>query len=123
MHTSFDLHTDQISGVLYASTSLSGQQGFSLLKKAVDALLASVEVASPLNVLWSIEYQHRPTSGTEELPTDTDDHILRFPPPSMDLAFDDTIFERVKVVWERIMGSDAGEFLVFQDREVYDDDA
>jgi hypothetical protein len=40
----------------------------------------------------------------------------------MDLAFDDSMFERVKDVWENIMGGDAGEFLVFQDREVYDDE-
>jgi hypothetical protein len=40
----------------------------------------------------------------------------------MDLAFEDAMFDRVKDVWEKIMGDDAGEFLVFQDREVYDDD-
>jgi hypothetical protein len=122
MHASFALHTDQISGVLYASTSLSGKRGFDLLKKAVNTLLASVEVDSPPSVLWSTQYQHRPTSGTELLPADSNGHILRFPPPSVDLAFDDTIFEQVKDVWEKIMGGDAGEFLVFQDREAYDDE-
>jgi hypothetical protein len=48
---------------------------------------------------------------------------LRFPPPPPpDLAFNDAIFDRVKVIWEKIMGDAAGEFLVFQDREAYDDD-
>jgi hypothetical protein len=51
-----------------------------------------------------------------------DEHVLRFPPPSTDLAFDDTVFDRVKDVWQKIMGGDVGEFLVFQDREIYDDD-
>jgi hypothetical protein len=58
----------------------------------------------------------------ESLPAHTSDHVLRFPPPPMDLAFDDTTFDHVKDVWKKIMGDDAGEFLVFQDREVYDDD-
>jgi hypothetical protein len=82
----------------------------------VNALLSSVDVSPPANVLWSTQYQQRPTSGT------ANDHILRFSPPPADIAFDDAIFDRVKVVWERIMGDAAGEFLVFQDREAYDDD-
>jgi hypothetical protein len=40
----------------------------------------------------------------------------------MDLAFDDVVFDHVKDVWQKITGADAGDFLVFQDREVYDDD-
>jgi hypothetical protein len=92
------------------------------LSRAVDSLLASVDVFPPANVLWSTHYQQRPTSGTETLPTAANDHILRFPPPPPDLAFNDAIFDRVKVIWEKIMGDAAGEFLVFQDREAYDDD-
>jgi hypothetical protein len=88
----------------------------------VNALLSSVDVSPPANVLWSTQYQQRPTSGTETLPSAANDHILRFSPPPADIAFDDAIFDRVKVVWERIMGDAAGEFLVFQDREAYDDD-
>lgn len=40
----------------------------------------------------------------------------------MDLAFDDAVLENVKEVWQKIVGHEAGEFLVFQDREAYDDD-
>ena len=40
----------------------------------------------------------------------------------MDLAFDDSMFDNVKAIWQNIMGEEGGEFLVFQDREVYDDD-
>lgn len=50
------------------------------------------------------------------------DHVLRFPPPSTDLAFDDEIFDHVKDVWEKIMSVEGGDFLIFQDREVYDDE-
>jgi hypothetical protein len=47
---------------------------------------------------------------------------LRFPPPSLDLAFEDCIFDNVKEVWQKVLGDEAGEFLVFKDREAYDDD-
>ena len=107
---------------MYASTSLSGERGFGLLGKAVDTLLASIDVSPAPIVLWSARYQQQPTSGADLIPTDTNDHILRFPPASMDLAFDDSMFDHVKDVWTKIMGDDAGEFLVFQDREAYDDD-
>ena len=56
------------------------------------------------------------------LPTGNDHYVLRFPPPSPDLAFDDNIFDHVKEVWEKIMAGEGGDFLVFQDREVYDDE-
>jgi FAD/FMN-containing dehydrogenase len=108
--------------VLYASTLLSGKSGFELLGKAVSTLLASVDVTPAPSLLWSTQYQERPTSGTETLPTGNDEHVLRFPPPSTNLAFDDAIFDRIKEMWEKIMGGDGGEFLVFQDREAYDDD-
>jgi hypothetical protein len=101
---------------------LSDKHGFELLSKAVDNLLASVDVSPTPSVLWSTQYLQRPTSGVERLPTDTADNILRFAPVSMDLAFDDVMFDRVKDVWQRIVGGDASDFLVFQDREVYDDD-
>lgn len=121
-HTVCKTHSDQCSGILYATTSLSGKQGFELLNVAVDTLLKSVDISPPPSVLWSTRYAQRPSSGTESLPANTGGHILQFPPPSLDLAFDDTMFERVKDVWAKIMGDAAGDFLVFQDREVYDDD-
>ncbi|KAH6618488.1 rab geranylgeranyl transferase escort protein-like protein [Boeremia exigua] len=107
--------------ILYASTSLSSDKGFELLKKAVDALLVAVEVTPKPNVLWSTEYRQRASSSTDTLPADHE-HVLSFPPPSMDLAFDDAILDNVKSVWRQIVGEEGGEFLVFQDRETYDDD-
>lgn len=100
---------------------MSGRDGFALLQKAVDSLLSAHDVSPSSTILWSVEYQQQASSGSETLPTDTD-HVVRFPPPSMDLAFDDAVLDNVKEVWQKIVGDDAGEFLVFQDREVYDDD-
>lgn len=54
------------------------------------------------------------------------DHAVRqtltFPPAPLDLANVDPTLEHVKSVWQTIMGDDAEEFLVFADRETYDDD-
>lgn len=109
------------SGILYASASLSSDKGFELLKKAVTALLAAAEVSPQPDVLWSVEYRQRASSGTDILSADKE-RVLSFPPPSMDLAFDDAILDNVKEVWRRIVGDTGGDFLVFQDRELYDDD-
>ncbi len=100
---------------------MDGPIGFTLLQKAIESLLSAHESSPPPAVLWSVKYQQRASSGSETLPSDND-HVIRFPPPSMDLAFDDTVLDTVKEVWQKIVGDDAGEFLVFQDREVYDDD-
>ncbi|KAF2848760.1 rab geranylgeranyl transferase escort protein-like protein [Plenodomus tracheiphilus IPT5] len=106
--------------ILYASTLLSGTAGSELLQKAVDALLSSVDTTPAPRILWSVKYGQRPSSGSESLPPGA--HILSFPPPSLDLAFDDTVLDNVKEMCRKILGDDAGDFLVFQDREVYDDE-
>ncbi|KAJ4335820.1 Rab proteins geranylgeranyltransferase component A [Ascochyta clinopodiicola] len=107
--------------ILYATTSLSSGKGFDLLKNATDALLASVEVSPKPTILLSVQYRQRASAGNESHLPD-DEHIVRFPSPPLDLAFDDVVLDNVKEVWRRIAGDDGGEFLVFQDREVYDDD-
>lgn len=106
--------------VLYASTQLGGTKGSELLQAAVDALLASVGVTPVPTVLWSIKYEQRPLSSSEDLPSGA--QVLRFPSSSLDLAFDDTVLENVKGIWQKIVGENAGEFLVFQDREIYEDE-
>lgn len=107
--------------IMYASTSLSSDKGFELLQEAIQALLEAVDVSPQPTVLWSAQYQQRASSGSEVSAADTR-NVLSFPPPSMDLAFDDAILDNVKEIWQTIVGSESGEFLVFQDREVYDDD-
>ncbi|KNG50110.1 rab geranylgeranyl transferase escort protein [Stemphylium lycopersici] len=107
--------------ILYASAMLRGERGFALLEKAVESLLTVVEVAPLPQVLWFARYQQQPSSGHDPLSSETQ-NIIRFPPPSIDLAFDDTVLDNVKDVWQKIMGEESGEFLVFQDREAYTDD-
>jgi hypothetical protein len=107
---------------LYASTSLSGQNGLDLLQKANEALLSAVDVTPAPSILWSVKWQQQPSSGSESLPTGTDSNVLCFPPQSFDLAFDDSVLDNVKDVWQQIVGVDAGDFLVFQDREAYTDE-
>ncbi|KAF1836014.1 hypothetical protein BDW02DRAFT_617309 [Decorospora gaudefroyi] len=108
--------------ILYASTSLSGKDGLDLLQKANETLLSAVDIAPTANVLWSVKYQQQPSSGCESLAIGINDHVLRFPPPSFDLTFDDRVLDNVKDVWQKIVGEDTGDFLVFQDREAYTDE-
>ncbi|KAF1945165.1 hypothetical protein EJ02DRAFT_59068, partial [Clathrospora elynae] len=108
--------------ILYASTSLSGQEGLDLLRVAVETLLSTVDMTPPPAILWSIQYQQQSSSGCDSLPTSTGSNVLRFPPPSIDLAFDDSVLDNVREIWQKILGNDADEFLVFRDREAYADD-
>lgn len=43
-----------------------------------------------------------------------------FPPPSLDLVFDDEILRRVEEVWRRVDGE--GEFMQFEERGNLGDD-
>jgi len=108
--------------VLYASTSLPGKGGAALLETAVDTLLATVDVSPQPAILWSVQYQQQQSSGSEAFSGNNSDQVLRFDTPSFDLAFDDSVFDSVKAVWQKIVGDEGGDFLVFADREAYDDD-
>lgn len=106
--------------VLYGFTSLAGDHGAKLLNTAVEALLLDVNETPAPKTLWSLRYEQRASSPSNT----THNSILAFPPPSLDLKFDDTILERVKPMWEKIMGADADPefFMKFEDRENVDDD-
>lgn len=108
-------------GVLYALVSLGSSKGFTLLDQAVDSLLSAMNTTPAPKVLWSAKYQQQPSSGSDVLPCGSE-KIIRFPPPPMDLAFDDGVLDNVKSVWEKVTGQEGGEFLRFQDREAYTDD-
>lgn len=108
--------------VLYSSTSLSGNDGFQLLQLATDALLTSVDLTPLPTLLWSVQYEQRAGAEPGAMPQQSDDHNIIFPPVPLDLASVDSVLEHVKEAWQRITGDEAGEFLVFADRETYDDD-
>lgn len=117
-------------GVIYGSISISGQDGQDLCHKAVELLLESfADTEDKPTVLWrlcftqigsldlsdSVDKIHRSSSS---------DQVLFFPPPSLDLAFDDEVVESVRAGWKAVRGDDDDDddFMKFEDREDYDDD-
>ncbi|RAL10988.1 putative Rab geranylgeranyl transferase escort protein [Aspergillus homomorphus CBS 101889] len=108
--------------VLYGSVSISGSDGQALIESAVQQLLESA--AGPdAKVLWSLRYtQLGRAIGSETgsvQSVNLADRIVRLPPSSLDLAFDDSLIDTVKDAWQAIMGDDAidHEFMTFEDRE------
>lgn len=108
--------------VLYASVALGNERGFVLLEQAVKLLLRAINTEPTSTILWSLRYkQHtriRPhwQSVSRENPS-TSRQILEFSPSPPDLAFDDSTLDEVKESWQKILGDEAGEFMVFDDRE------
>ncbi|KAK5295342.1 rab geranylgeranyl transferase escort protein-like protein [Cryomyces antarcticus] len=114
--------------VIYASTATAGPEGSKILDEAVARLLQNVGENPTPQVLWSMRYEQSSsvphplppmsTVGTGNLGQSASaDHVLIFPPSSLDLAFDDAILQRVRSVWEKIMGAEAEGFMTFEDRE------
>lgn len=110
--------------VLYVSTALPSPNGPRLLQAAVSALVSAVDVTPRPSILYSIQYEQSASSPPSALSPLQNERVLSFPASGLDLAFDDEIIDGVKDVWRRIVGDgeDAGEFLVFEDRESYDDE-
>ena len=98
-------------GVLYASTSNTGKDGYALLQAAVEALLHSLDG----HVLWCLRYTQRSHTESEQ-----SSRVVVFPPPSLDLAFDDDVLRRVEEVWKMVDGE--GSFMQFEEREGLGDD-
>ncbi|EEA26965.1 Rab proteins geranylgeranyltransferase component A [Talaromyces marneffei ATCC 18224] len=120
--------------VIYGSVSVPGQDGQRHLQTAINRLLDSfTDATGKPTVLWSLRFTQIGTQvgtldGTNRSPilykNTKSDKILYFAPPSLDLAFDDSIVESVKECWKAILGEDAHDdlFMTFEDRETYDDD-
>lgn len=119
-----------LAGVIYGSVSVSGQEGQSLLEKAVDMLLQLfADNEDQPTVLWRLGFTQVGVLGS----SDSDDKIYRgsssdqvliFPPPSLDLSFDDQVIESVRAGWKAVVGDEGhdDDFMKFEDRETYDDD-
>lgn len=116
-------------GVVYGSVSIPGTPGQRLLESAVNQFVQLVG-DSAVKVIWSLRYtQEGRSDDSLDVARVTGSHpsnnIICFPPPSLDLAFDDTMIDQVKAVWKMIMGGDAAdeEFMSFEDREgAYDEE-
>ncbi|KAE8327640.1 GDP dissociation inhibitor-domain-containing protein [Aspergillus sergii] len=114
--------------VVYGSVSHAGARGQSLIESAVHRLLQS-NAEPDAKVLWSLRYTQLGLSSNGanahsskfEGPSS---NILCFPPPSLDLGFDDALIDRVKEVWKLVMGDEANEqeFMNFEEREHADDE-
>lgn len=59
------------------------------------------------------------TDGTQPTVQVHSPHVFSFPPPSLDLAFEDDIVDVVKQAWVHIVGDevDHDDFMIFEDRE------
>ncbi|RDW72641.1 putative Rab geranylgeranyl transferase escort protein [Aspergillus mulundensis] len=125
VHSSETAECPTGQSVIYGSVSISGQQGQTLIERAVDKLLQS-SAGSDARVLWSLRYtQLGRLVGDETRPANVvSGNVIRFPAPSLDLAFDDTTIDLVKDAWTVVMGDEASpdDFMKFEDRENYDDD-
>ncbi|KAJ5367937.1 uncharacterized protein N7496_007697 [Penicillium cataractarum] len=111
--------------IIYGSVALSGPEGHTLLERAVDRLL---QAEGPQAIaLWSMRYNQLgrlSNSGTPPTIQTHSPHVFRFPPPSLDLAFEDQTVDMIKQAWVNIVGDEVAhdEFMIFEDREGTSDD-
>lgn len=96
-----------------------------MIEGAIDKLLqSSAEPGS--EALWSLRYTQlgRAVCGDTRPANAVSGNVIRFPPPSLDLAFDDSTIDLVKDAWALVMGDEASpeDFMNFEDRENYDDE-
>ncbi|OJJ43134.1 hypothetical protein ASPZODRAFT_124350 [Penicilliopsis zonata CBS 506.65] len=105
--------------VIYGSVAIPGPRGHTLLESAVEKLV------HPARILWSLRYtQLGRASAVDDAAQAVQssgfaENVFCFPPPSLDLAFDDGLIDLVRAVWRGVMGDEARdeEFLNFDDRE------
>ena len=103
----------------------AGSEGQSLLDSAVDRLLQAE--GHRATVLWSLRYSQLGRLSNSDTPptlSEHSPHVYSFPPPNLDLAFEDETIGLVKEAWQRIMGDEArsDEFMIFDDRDGASDD-
>ncbi|KAI9368871.1 GDP dissociation inhibitor [Aspergillus egyptiacus] len=125
VHSSETAECPSGQSVLYGSVSVPDQQGQSLIDTAIEKLLKS-NAAPDAKILWSLRYTQlgRAADCDTRAANAVSGNVVRFPPPSLDLSFDDSVIDLVKDAWTMIMGDEAnpGDFMAFADRESYDDE-
>ena len=120
------LTSSSLTGVIYASTSCHADEdpdeATERLNDAVSRLLNASPLSDPKpDLLWSMAYRTKGRPINVEagpVLSRMSGKVMVFPPPSVDLAFDDPILDSVREMWKRIMGDevDEAEFLRFEDR-------
>ncbi|KAJ5101202.1 hypothetical protein N7456_007254 [Penicillium angulare] len=106
--------------IIYGNVSVPGLEGQTLLECAVDRLLQAEGPHAV--VLWSVRYNHVGHFSNDGLPPTIQTHsphVYSFPPPSLDLAFEDETVDMVKQAWLTVAGgeTDPDDFMIFDDRE------
>ncbi|KAJ5703280.1 hypothetical protein N7493_011669 [Penicillium malachiteum] len=106
--------------IIYGSVYVPGQEGHSLLECAVEKLLTAE--GPDAIVLWSLRYSQLgrlSSDGSSPVIQAHSTHVYSFPPPSLDLAFEDETVDMVKQAWLKVAGSevDPDDFMIFDDRE------
>jgi hypothetical protein len=114
-----------ITGIIYGSVVLTGPEGHTLLERAVDRLIHAE--GSQAIALWSMRYTQLgrlSNGGTPPTIQTLSPHVFSFPPPSLDLAFEDETVDMIKEAWAKIVGDEVAhdEFMIFEDREGTSDD-
>lgn len=106
--------------VIYGGVSIPGPEGQARIESAVNKL---IQAESPgAVILWSMKYTQLgrlSNDGTSPEIQTHSPHVYSFPPPSLDIAFEDDLVEIVKESWLKVAGSDvnADDFMIFDDRE------
>lgn len=97
-----------------------------LLKAKIDAPVSSeLEQQNPApEILFELRYdQARASTGNH-----VSGNTCAFPPPSLDLAFDDSTLDNVEDAYLHVLGKVGGDqaqetpYMVFKSREQFDDD-
>ncbi|KAJ6003244.1 hypothetical protein N7451_005791 [Penicillium sp. IBT 35674x] len=109
--------------IIYGSISMTGPEGQTLLELAVDRL---IQAEGPQAVaLWSMRYNQQgrlSNDGSSPTIQAHSPHVYSFPPPSLDLAFEDENIDMIKQAWLKVAGDeDPDDFMIFDDREGADD--
>jgi hypothetical protein len=90
-----------------------------LLERAIDLLKSLLGESPPPISLYALKYEQH---GVSVIATpdqkQSNERTIVFPQLSNDLAFDESMFDNVRVAWQKIMGpaAKAEEFLKFEDR-------
>ncbi|KAK4947214.1 Rab proteins geranylgeranyltransferase component A [Elasticomyces elasticus] len=103
--------------VLYASVS----GDFEVVDNAVNSLLESVSDQPRPSILWQMHYKHhvQADKGTDP---DSDKSTLVLPSLSTDIVLEDEVLENVRVMWQKITGESAEQFMKFEAREGAEDE-
>lgn len=119
--------------VLHGFTSASGPLGSQFLDAAVQTLVRTTGEDPMPSCLWSMKFEQRgqskPLLGGADIDTAATEYanVLTFPQTgAVDLKFDDGVVDRVRNVWEKILGDEADAerdaFMKFEEREGLGDD-